>query len=203
MVLVTFQLIMLLLFAIMAIVKREASGGWRGIQLVVVQPRRAHPVGLHHRAVRVDLRLLGLGHRPDRQRGVQEPRHESRPGGAAVRAVDPAAPTCWSPVATQMFAGMGDTGLGLANEEVSDNVFGNLAEPILGNPLTSALYLAVLASSAASLITTFLPTIAYLAGDGRLRGDTRSGSRTSTPVQDPEHGHIRGRNRRRRLLHRS
>ena len=58
----------------------------------------------------------------------------------------------------QMFAGLGDTGLGLKNEEVSDNVFGNLAEPVMGFPLSLALYLAVLASSAASLITTFLPT---------------------------------------------
>jgi amino acid transporter len=61
-------------------------------------------------------------------------------------------------VATQMYAGLGDTGLGLTNEEVSDNVFGNLAEPVLGSPLDLGLFLAVLASSAASLITTFLPT---------------------------------------------
>jgi amino acid transporter len=53
---------------------------------------------------------------------------------------------------------MGDSGLGLKNEEVSDNVFGNLAEPVMGFPLSLILYLAVLASSAASLITTFLPT---------------------------------------------
>lgn len=58
----------------------------------------------------------------------------------------------------QMYAGMGTTGLGLKNEDVADNVFGNLAEPILGMPLALGLYLAVLASSAASLITTFLPT---------------------------------------------
>ncbi|MBS1690944.1 MAG: APC family permease [Actinobacteria bacterium] len=60
--------------------------------------------------------------------------------------------------ATQMYAGVGDEGLGLGNEEIADNVFGALAEPVLGGPLHLFLFLAVLASSAASLITTFLPT---------------------------------------------
>ena len=57
-----------------------------------------------------------------------------------------------------MFAGVGTEGLGLGNEELSDNVFGALAEPVLGSPLDLFLFLAVVASSAASLITTFLPT---------------------------------------------
>jgi amino acid transporter len=61
-------------------------------------------------------------------------------------------------VATQMYAGVEAEGLGLANEEISDNVFGALAEPVLGSPLDTFLFLAVVASSAASLITTFLPT---------------------------------------------
>jgi amino acid transporter len=61
-------------------------------------------------------------------------------------------------IATQMYAGVGTEDLGLANEDISDNVFGALAEPILGSPLHLVLFLAVLASSAASLITTFLPT---------------------------------------------
>ncbi|MFY1599652.1 APC family permease [Micromonospora sp. WMMD737] len=61
-------------------------------------------------------------------------------------------------VATQMYAGVGTDGLGLGNEEIADNVFGALAEPVLGGPLHLFLFLAVLASSAASLITTFLPT---------------------------------------------
>jgi len=61
-------------------------------------------------------------------------------------------------IAMEMYAGVGTTGLGLGNEEIQDNVFGALAEPILGNPFHLFLFLAVLASSAASLITTFLPT---------------------------------------------
>jgi amino acid transporter len=61
-------------------------------------------------------------------------------------------------VSLMMYAGVGTEGNGLGNEEISDNVFGALANPVLGQPLDLMLYLAVLASSAASLITTFLPT---------------------------------------------
>lgn len=62
-------------------------------------------------------------------------------------------------IALQMYAGVGTEGNGLANEEIADNVFGALAKPILGSgPLHLVLFLAVLASSAASLVTTFLPT---------------------------------------------
>lgn len=61
-------------------------------------------------------------------------------------------------IATQMYAGVGTDGVGLGNEDIADNVFGALAEPILGGPWHLFLFLAVLASSAASLITTFLPT---------------------------------------------
>jgi amino acid transporter len=72
-------------------------------------------------------------------------------------------------VATLMYAGVGEEGVGLANEETSDNVFGALAEPIMGSPLYLALFLAVIASSAASLITTFLPTSRTLLAMGTYR----------------------------------
>ncbi|OBF14213.1 APC family permease [Mycobacterium sp. ACS4331] len=60
-------------------------------------------------------------------------------------------------VAVMMYAGVGDTGLGLGNEENSANVFGALAEPVLGGAGGLLLFLAVFASSVASLQTTFLP----------------------------------------------
>ena len=60
-------------------------------------------------------------------------------------------------VAVMMYAGTGDTGLGLGNADNSDNVFGALAEPVLGTWGGLLVYLAVLASSVASLQTTFLP----------------------------------------------
>ncbi|MDN5803658.1 MAG: APC family permease [Microlunatus sp.] len=60
-------------------------------------------------------------------------------------------------LAAMMFGGVGDTGLGLGNAETADNVFGALAGPVMGEWLGLLLFLAVLASSAASLQTTFLP----------------------------------------------
>ncbi len=60
-------------------------------------------------------------------------------------------------VAVMMYAGVGETGLGLGNEENSENVFGALADPVVGDWGGLLVYLAVLASSVASLQTTFLP----------------------------------------------
>ncbi len=71
--------------------------------------------------------------------------------------------------ATQMYAGVGTEGLGLGNEDISANVFGALAEPVMGSGLSLVLYLAVLASSAASLITTFLPSSRTMLAMGAYR----------------------------------
>jgi amino acid transporter len=60
-------------------------------------------------------------------------------------------------IAALMFAGTGETGVGLGNEETADNVFAALADPVLGGTLSLLLFLAVLASSASSLQTTFIP----------------------------------------------
>jgi amino acid transporter len=58
-------------------------------------------------------------------------------------------------VALIMFAGVGTGELGLGNEEISDNVFFYLSGPILG-PLAFLVSLAVLTSSAASLQSTIV-----------------------------------------------
>ncbi|MFI5663984.1 APC family permease [Streptomyces sp. NPDC051684] len=60
-------------------------------------------------------------------------------------------------VAAQMVVGSGGKGLGLANPETSDNVFAALAGPVMGPTLGILLFIAVLASAAASLQTTFIP----------------------------------------------
>jgi amino acid transporter len=60
-------------------------------------------------------------------------------------------------VAAQMYAGVGEQGVGLGNPETSDNVFAALADPVLGGSFGLLLFLAVLASSASSLQTTFIP----------------------------------------------
>ncbi|MFI8941295.1 APC family permease [Streptomyces syringium] len=60
-------------------------------------------------------------------------------------------------VAAQMFSGVGEQGTGLGNPETSDNVFAALADPVMGTALGVLLFVAVLASAAASLQTTFIP----------------------------------------------
>ncbi|WP_067543850.1 APC family permease [Nocardia crassostreae] len=60
-------------------------------------------------------------------------------------------------VALMWYAGTGETGVGLGNPDNSGNVFGALAEPVLGGAGELLLYTAVLASAVASLQATFLP----------------------------------------------
>ncbi|MFC9790040.1 APC family permease [Rhodococcus sp. NPDC127528] len=72
-------------------------------------------------------------------------------------------------VAVMMYAGVGEDGLGLGNPDNSENVFGALAEPVLGHWPGLLLFLAVLASSAASLQTTFLPAARTMLAMGAYR----------------------------------
>ncbi|MDH6196942.1 amino acid transporter [Mycobacterium frederiksbergense] len=60
-------------------------------------------------------------------------------------------------VAVMMYAGVGESGLGLGNPDNAENVFAALADPVLGSWAGPLLFLAILASSVASLQTTFLP----------------------------------------------
>ena len=156
-VLVSFQMIVLLVFAVMAIAKHETTGGGTDFSWSWFSP-----AGLTLSAFIVGLSGSIFGFWGwDTALTVNEESKDSdtTPGKAALLCVLSILATYLIvTIAMQMFAGMGETGLGLRNEEVSDNVFGNLAEPVMGFPLSLVLYLAVLASSAASLITTFLPT---------------------------------------------
>ncbi|MGV9797857.1 APC family permease [Mycobacterium sp. NPDC003449] len=60
-------------------------------------------------------------------------------------------------VAVMMYAGVGETDLGLGNPDNAENVFAALADPVMGTWAGPLLFLAILASSVASLQTTFLP----------------------------------------------
>ncbi len=83
----------------------------------------------------------------------------TNPGRAAVLAVVSILLTyLLVSIAVIMYAGVGTEGIGLGNEEIIDNVFGAVAEPVLGSPWYLLLFLAVIVSCVASLITTFLPT---------------------------------------------
>jgi amino acid transporter len=167
-VLVGFQLIMLLAFAVLAIAKHsEQPGGldfsWEWLS----------PAGLTMSAF-----IAGLSGSIfafwgwDTSLTVNEESKDSatNPGKAALLCVLSILCTyLLVTIATQMFAGVSEEGLGLANEEISENVFGALAAPVLGEPWNLLLFLAVLASSAASLITTFLPTSRTMLAMGTYR----------------------------------
>lgn len=71
-------------------------------------------------------------------------------------------------VALMMFSGVGDTGNGLTNESIADNVFFHLADPILG-PFAILVSIAVLSSSAASLQSTFVGPARTLLAMGHYR----------------------------------
>ncbi|GLE51701.1 amino acid transporter [Mycobacterium montefiorense] len=60
-------------------------------------------------------------------------------------------------VAVMMYASVGTKGLGLGNPANSDNAFGALAQPVLGSWGSQLLFLAILASAVASVQTTILP----------------------------------------------
>ena len=92
-VLVSFQMVVLLLFAIMAFAKHEMSGVGADFSWSWFSPAG---IGLSAFIVGLSgsyLRLLGLGHRADRQRGVEGLRPRPRPGRAALRLFHPGGPT--------------------------------------------------------------------------------------------------------------
>ncbi|OHT93736.1 amino acid transporter [Mycobacterium syngnathidarum] len=72
-------------------------------------------------------------------------------------------------VAVMMFAGVGETDLGLGNPDNAENVFAALADPVLGTWAGPLLFLAILASSVASLQTTFLPAARAMLAMGAYR----------------------------------
>jgi amino acid transporter len=60
--------------------------------------------------------------------------------------------------ATVAYAGLGDTGIGLTNPEIEDDVFRAISLPLLGTWGTNFVLLVILLSAAASAQTTILPT---------------------------------------------
>ncbi|WP_311198038.1 APC family permease [Ornithinimicrobium sp. INDO-MA30-4] len=155
-VLVSFQLIILLIFSVLAIAKHGESGvgldfswDWFSPSGLTLSAFIAGLSGSIFAFWGWDVSLTVNEESKDR---------EKIPGRAALLCVVSILLTYLIvSIATQMYAGLGETGIGLANPDTADNVFGVLAEPVMGN-FGILLFLAVLASSAASLITTFFPT---------------------------------------------
>ena len=117
----------------------------------------------------VDLRVLGLGHRLTVNEEIQGRRQDARPGGDLLCVVSILLTYLLVSIAAMMYAGVGTEGLGLGNEEISDNVFGALAEPVMGSGRGTAVVPGGAGLTVASLMTTFLPTTRTHARDGRLQ----------------------------------
>lgn len=93
-------------------------------------------------------------------------------------------------LATMMYAGVGETGLGLGNPDNSENVFGSLAEPVLGHWGGIVLYLAILASAVASLQTTFLPVARTLLSMGSYKALPDAFARINPRFLSPAFGSL-------------
>ena len=193
-ILVGFQMVVLVLFAVMALAKSGSSETGMSFSLDWFSP-----AGLTMSAF-----IAGLSGSIfafwgwDTALTVNEESKDSEktPGRAALLCVLSILLTyLLVAVATQMYAGVGTEGLGLGNEEISDNVFGALAEPVMGSPLNLFLFLAVVASSAASLITTFLPTSRTMLAMGDLQGLPGALRHDPPPVPDTVLRVDRGRHR--------
>jgi len=177
--LVGFQLVMLLVFAVTAVVKANSGGGFNWRTAMVETPDLPMPVehlaGLWFSPAGLTLSafIAGLsgsifafwGWDTCLTVNEESKGSEKTPGRAALLTVLSILATYLIvSIAAVMFAGIGTEGYGLGNETIAHNVFGALAEPVLGDPWHLLLYLAVLASSVASLITTFLPSSRTMLG---------------------------------------
>lgn len=104
---------------------------------------------------------------------------------AAITAIAVLAIYLAGSVATVMFAGTGETGLGLNNPDISENVFTAIAGPVMG-PFAILLSLAVLSSCASSLQSTMISPARSLLAMGYYKalpdGFAKVGARSKSPV---------------------
>ncbi|EMY32892.1 amino acid permease [Arthrobacter crystallopoietes BAB-32] len=87
-------------------------------------------------------------------------------------------------VATVMFAGTGDTGLGLNNPDIAENVFTAIAGPVMG-PFAILLSLAVLSSCASSLQSTMISPARSLLAMGYYKALPESFGKVSPRFKSP------------------
>jgi len=87
-------------------------------------------------------------------------------------------------VATVMFAGTGDSGLGLNNPDIAENVFTAIAGPVMG-PFAILLSLAVLSSCASSLQSTMISPARSLLAMGYYKALPESFGKVSPRFKSP------------------
>ncbi|MFM9034479.1 MAG: APC family permease [Mycobacterium sp.] len=178
-VLVGFQLSMLLVFAVFAVIKSTSDGSFNWGTAMVETPdlpeRLRHVADLWFSPAGLTLSafIAGLsgsifafwGWDTCLTVNEESKGSDKTPGRAALLTVLSILVTYLIvSMAAVMFGGTGTEGYGLGNEKIAHNVFGALAKPVLGSPWHMLLYLAVLASSIAGLITTFLPASRTMLG---------------------------------------
>lgn len=159
-VLVGFQMIMLLLFCALGLQQALAGGiptaipfDWNWLNPLAVDSAAALAAGLSLSI------FIYWGWDVSLSANEETSGSEHTPAVAALSSIVMLAGTyVLVAISTQMFAGVGETGIGLRADATQDNVFEALAVPIMGGgALELMLYAAVLASAASSLQTTFIP----------------------------------------------
>ena len=185
-VLVAFQIIVLLWFAISAYVHVANGTAFGGLQ---IEPEWFNPFGVPSFsafAAGVSLSVfIYWGWDVVLTINEETTGSSTTPGKAALA-------TIFSIVVLYMviglavlsFAGLSDEGIGLNNAEIQENVFAALAGPVMG-PLAILLSLAVLSSSAASLQSTFVSPARTLLAMGYYGALPKSFARINPRFQSP------------------
>lgn len=159
-ILVSFQFLVLVVMSVIALVK--VYGGTAGEQAVKPELAWFLPTGLDSSQIAAAVILcIFIYWGWDSCLAVSEETKDSdkTPGRAAlISTVILVVTYVLVAVAIQAFAGFGDTGIGLANEENADDVLTIVGGPVLGVVMTFVLLLTVAVSAAASTQTTILPT---------------------------------------------
>ncbi|WP_341941452.1 APC family permease [Microbacterium sp. LWH10-1.2] len=156
--LVAFQIVILVVFAVMAIVQTVQGGAF--------EPHMPELSWFNPFAIQGGLSVIVMGLSASvfmfwgwdvtltMNEEAKDP--ERTPGRAAMLTVlSIIAIYLLLTVSSLMYSGIGDKGLGLMNEEIGGNVFFALSGPVMGG-LAFLLSLAVLTSSASSLQSTFI-----------------------------------------------
>ncbi len=159
-VLLSLELLALAIFAVVALIKVYADKAGT----LAIHPSLSWFVPTHLTAAQLSAGFLGavfIYWGWDSAVAVNEETEDSRvtPGRAAVLStVVLLVIYLLVAVAAQAYAGDGTTGIGLGNEENTDDVLSGIGNAVLGGFWGKALILAVLSSAAASAQTTILPT---------------------------------------------
>ncbi|QKT07326.1 APC family permease [Gordonia sp. X0973] len=155
--LVGFQMVVLVVFAVMAIVRASSSQFHVAFSLSWFNPFSGLALGAFIVGVTGSI-FAFWGWDTCLTLGEESKDPEKTPGRAGLLAVITILLTyLLVAVAVMMYAGVGDKGIGLGATANSENVFKPLANPVLGSFGGLMLFLAIFASSVASLQTTFLP----------------------------------------------